>query len=152
MEVSPHEAATVYYGSQHVHRTRDDGVTWETISPDLTAFPKGEPQEASGTPITRDATGEEVYSVIYSIRESPITPGLIWTGSNDGLFYVTRDAGKTWTNITPKDMPPGGPGHRVLRVLSFSPRRRFRAVHLQDRRLRQDVDEADRRHERDREG
>ena len=108
MEVSPHEAATVYYGSQYVHRTRDNGVTWERISPDLTAFPKGEPQEASGTPITRDATGEEVYSVVYSIRESPITPGLIWTGSNDGLFYVTRDAGKTWTNITPKDMPPGG--------------------------------------------
>jgi photosystem II stability/assembly factor-like uncharacterized protein len=108
MEVSPHEAATIYYGSQYVHRTRDDGVTWEKISPDLTAFPKGEPQEASGTPITRDATGEEVYSVIYSIRESPITPGLIWTGSNDGLFYVTRDGGKTWTNITPKDMPPGG--------------------------------------------
>ena len=108
MEVSPHEAATVYYGSQYVHRTRDEGVTWERISPDLTAFPKGEPQEASGTPITRDATGEEVYSVVYSIRESPITPGLIWTGSNDGLFYVTRDAGKTWTNITPKDMPPGG--------------------------------------------
>jgi photosystem II stability/assembly factor-like uncharacterized protein len=108
MEVSPHEPATVYYGSQYVHRTRDNGVTWERISPDLTAFPKGEPQEASGTPITRDATGEEVYSVIYSIRESPITPGLIWTGSNDGLFYVTRDAGKTWTNITPKDMPPGG--------------------------------------------
>jgi len=108
MEVSPHEAATVYYGSQYVHRTRDDGVTWERISPDLTADPKGEPQEASGTPITRDATGEEVYSVIYSIRESPITPGLIWTGSNDGLFYVTRDDGKTWTNITPKDLPPGG--------------------------------------------
>ncbi|MGH7656370.1 MAG: WD40/YVTN/BNR-like repeat-containing protein [Gemmatimonadaceae bacterium] len=108
MEVSPHEAATVYYGSQYVHRTRDEGVTWERISPDLTADPKGEPQEASGTPITRDATGEEMYSVIYSIRESPITPGLIWTGSNDGLFYVTRDDGKTWANITPKDLPPGG--------------------------------------------
>jgi photosystem II stability/assembly factor-like uncharacterized protein len=108
MEVSPHEAATVYYGSQYVHRTRDEGVTWEKISPDLTAFPKGEPQEASGTPITRDATGEEVYSVVYSIRESPLVKGLIWTGSNDGLFYVTRDDGKTWTNITPKDLPPGG--------------------------------------------
>ncbi len=108
MEVSPHEAATIYYGSQYVHRTRDDGVTWEKISPDLTAFPKGEPQEASGTPITRDATGEEVYSVVYSIRESPLVKGLIWTGSNDGLFYVTRDGGTTWTNITPKDLPPGG--------------------------------------------
>ena len=108
MEVSPHEAATIFYGSQYVHRTRDEGVTWEKISPDLTAFPKGEPQEASGTPITRDATGEEVYSVVYSIRESPLAKGLIWTGSNDGLFHVTRDDGKTWSNITPKDLPPGG--------------------------------------------
>ena len=108
MEVSPHEAATVYYGSQYVHRTRDEGVTWEKISPDLTAFPKGEPQEASGTPITRDATGEEVYSTLYSIRESSLVPGLIWTGSNDGPIHVTRDAGKTWTNVTPKDLPPGG--------------------------------------------
>ncbi len=108
MEVSPHEAATIYYGSQYVHRTRDEGVTWEKISPDLTANPPGEPQQASGIPITRDATGEEMYSVVYSIRESPVTPGLIWTGSNDGLFYVTRDDGKTWTNITPKDLPPGG--------------------------------------------
>ena len=108
MEVSPHEAATVYYGSQYVHRTRDEGVTWEKISPDLTAFPKGEPQEASGTPITRDATGEEVYSTLYTIRESPLVPGLIWTGSNDGPIHITRDAGKTWTNVTPKDLPPGG--------------------------------------------
>lgn len=108
MDVSPHEAATIYYGSQYVHRTRDEGVTWEKISPDLTAFPKGEPQEASGTPITRDATGEEIYSVVYAIRESPVARGVIWTGSNDGLFYVTRDTGRTWTNITPKDLPPGG--------------------------------------------
>jgi photosystem II stability/assembly factor-like uncharacterized protein len=108
MEVSPHDQRVVYYGSQYVHRTRDGGVTWEKISPDLTAFPPGEPQEASGTPITRDATGEEVYSTLYSIRESPVQKGVIWTGSNDGPIYVTRDDGKTWTNVTPKDLPPGG--------------------------------------------
>jgi photosystem II stability/assembly factor-like uncharacterized protein len=108
MEVSPHDQRVVYYGSQYVHRTRDGGVTWEKISPDLTAFPPGEPQEASGTPITRDATGEEVYSTLYSIRESPVQKGVIWTGSNDGPIFVTRDDGKTWTNVTPKDLPPGG--------------------------------------------
>jgi photosystem II stability/assembly factor-like uncharacterized protein len=108
MEVSPHDQKVVYYGSQYVHRTRDGGVTWEKISPDLTANPPGEPQEASGTPITRDATGEEVYSVVYSIRESPVQKGVIWTGSNDGLIWVTRDDGKTWANVTPKDLPPGG--------------------------------------------
>ena len=108
MEVSPFTPHTVYYGSQYLHRSYDGGVTWNKISPDLTAHPPGEPQEASGTPITRDATGEEVYSVIYAIRESPIQKGLIWTGSNDGPVYVTRDDGKTWTNVTPKDMQPGG--------------------------------------------
>jgi len=107
MEVSPNSPHTVYYGSQYVHRSRDGGVTWEKISPDLTARPDGT-QGASGEPITRDATGEEIYSVVYAIRESTIQKGLIWTGSNDGLVYVTRDDGKTWTNVTPKDLPPGG--------------------------------------------
>ncbi len=107
MEVSPNEPHTVYYGSQYVHRTRDGGVTWERISPDLTAHPPGT-QGASGEPITRDATGEEVYSTLYSMRESPLQKGLIWTGSNDGLVYVTQDDGKSWTNVTPKGLPPGG--------------------------------------------
>ena len=107
MELSPHEPGTIYYGSQYVHRTRDEGVTWERISPDLTA---NDPryQEASGTPITRDATGEEVYSTLYAIRESPLERGVIWTGANDGPVYVTRDGGKSWSNVTPKGLPPGG--------------------------------------------
>ncbi|MGA7236468.1 MAG: hypothetical protein WBY44_12355 [Bryobacteraceae bacterium] len=107
MEVSPFDQNTVYYGSQYLHRSRDAGVSWQTISPDMTAHPPGT-QGASGEPITRDATGEEVYSTLYTIRESPIQRGVIWTGSNDGPVYVTRDDGKTWTNVTPKDMPPGG--------------------------------------------
>ncbi|MGO9256842.1 MAG: VPS10 domain-containing protein [Bryobacteraceae bacterium] len=108
MEVSPFAPYAVYYGSQYLHRTLDGGVTWQKISPDLTAHPPGEPQEPSGTPITRDATGEEVYSTLYAIRESPVQKGLIWTGSNDGLVYVTRDGGGHWDNVTPKDLPPGG--------------------------------------------
>jgi photosystem II stability/assembly factor-like uncharacterized protein len=107
MEVAPNNAGTVYYGSQYLHRTRDGGVTWERISPDLTAHPLGT-QGASGEPITRDATGEEVYSTLYAIRESPVQKGLIWTGSNDGLIFVTKDDGKTWTDVTPKGLPPGG--------------------------------------------
>jgi hypothetical protein len=62
----------------------------------------------SGEPITRDVTGEEVYSTLYAIAESPLEKGVIWTGSNDGPFFVTRDDGKTWANVTPKDLPPGG--------------------------------------------
>ncbi|HEV8134659.1 MAG TPA: hypothetical protein VGP85_08285 [Pyrinomonadaceae bacterium] len=107
MAVSPHDPDVLYYGSQYVHRTRDRGVTWEKISPDLTAHPDC-CQGASGEPITRDVTGEEFYSSLYAIAESPLERGVIWTGANDGPFYVTRDNGKTWANVTPKDLPPGG--------------------------------------------
>ena len=108
MEVSPHEPHTVYYGSQYVHRTRDEGLTWETISPDLTANDPRYRGVISGEPITIDVTGEEMYATLYAIRESPITPGLIWAGSNDGPIHVTRDGGKSWSDVTPKDLPPGG--------------------------------------------
>jgi len=107
MATSPHDPDVLYYGSQYVHRTRDKGVTWERISPDLTAHPDC-CQGVSGEPITRDVTGEEFYSTLYAITESPIEKGVIWTGSNDGPFYVTRDNGKKWTNVTPKDLPAGG--------------------------------------------
>ena len=107
MEVHPTEPNTIYYGSQHVHRSRDGGINWEVISPDLTANPP-ERQLASGDPITIDATGEEVYSTVYAIRESKVKPGVIWAGSNDGLIHVTQDGGKNWKNITPKGLPPGG--------------------------------------------
>jgi photosystem II stability/assembly factor-like uncharacterized protein len=118
MEVSPNDPRVVYYGSQYLHRSMDGGVTWEEISPDLTAHPEGT-QGASGEPITRDATGEETYSTLYAIRESPAQKGLIWTGSNDGLVYVTRDNGKTWANVTPSGLAPGG---RVQNI-EPSPRR-----------------------------
>ena len=107
MATSPHDPDILYYGSQKLHRTRDKGVTWETISPDLTWNPP-QGQGASGEPITRDVTGEEFYSTLYAITESPHEPGVIWVGSNDGPFHITRDNGKTWTNITPKDLEPGG--------------------------------------------
>ncbi len=59
-------------------------------------------------PITRDVTGEEVFSTIYSMAESPVDRNVLWSGANDGPVYVTRDGGKNWTNVTPKDIPPGG--------------------------------------------
>jgi photosystem II stability/assembly factor-like uncharacterized protein len=105
--VSRHDPRVVYQASHVLHRTTDDGATWGVISPDLTA---NEPdyQIVPGNPITRDVTGEEVYSSIYSMAESPIERGVIWVGANDGPVQVTRDNGKTWKNVTPKDLPPGG--------------------------------------------
>ena len=107
IHVSPHDPDVVYHASQYVHRTTNDGVDWETISPDLTAF-EADKQVISGSPITRDITGEEFYSTIYSLRESPVERGVIWTGSNDGPVYVTRDGGASWDNVTPRGLPDGG--------------------------------------------
>src|SRR5260370_6851938 len=78
MATSPHDPEVLHYGSQYLHRTRDLGVTWETISPDLTAHPAC-CQGASGEPITRDVTGEEFYSTLYAITESPIEAGVTWS-------------------------------------------------------------------------
>lgn len=106
IHVSPHNPDVVYHTSQYVHKTMDDGKTWEIISPDLTAF-EDDKQVVPGAPITRDVTGEEYYSTIYAIRESSIQEGLIWVGSNDGPVHVTKDGGENWTNVTP-EMPVGG--------------------------------------------
>ncbi len=107
VHVSPHNPDVVYHGSQFLHKTDSDGYEWETISPDLTAF-EADKQVISGSPITRDITGEEYYSTLYSIRESPLEEGVIWTGSNDGVVSVTKDGGETWQNVTPKKLPKGG--------------------------------------------
>ena len=107
IHVSPHDPSVVYHTSQYVHRTTDEGKTWETISPDLTAF-EAEYQVISGSPITRDITGEEFYSTIYSIRESSVQAGVIWVGANDGPVHVTRNNGESWDDVTPRRLPPGG--------------------------------------------
>jgi photosystem II stability/assembly factor-like uncharacterized protein len=130
MALSPHDPDVLYYGSQFLHRTRDKGVTWEKISPDLTAHPDC-CQGVSGEPITRDVTGEEFYSTLYAITESSLEKGVIWTGANDGPFYVTRDNGRTWANVTPKDMEPGG----RVQYIEASPHRKGSAYYAAYRYL-----------------
>ena len=105
--VSHHDPKTVYQASHVVHRSTDDGVTWQVISPDLT-WNDPKYQIVPGNPITRDVTGEEVFSTIYSMSESPRDRTVLWSGANDGPVFVTRDGGKNWKNVTPKDLPPGG--------------------------------------------
>ncbi|MFW5947822.1 MAG: WD40/YVTN/BNR-like repeat-containing protein, partial [Gemmatimonadota bacterium] len=107
IEVSPHDPDRVYYGTQYVMVTEDGGVTWQRLSDDLTATPAGT-QGISGEPITRDITGEEVYSTLYAIEESPVRQGVIWVGSYDGPFHVSTDNGASWREITPPDLAPGG--------------------------------------------
>ncbi|MCP4899985.1 MAG: hypothetical protein GY906_23705 [bacterium] len=107
IHVSPHNPDRVYHASQYVHVTEDGGRTWQTISPDLTAFTP-ETQVVSGTPITIDVTGEEHFSTIYEVQESPHESGVIWVGANDGPIHLTRNGGKTWTQVTPSKLGPYG--------------------------------------------
>ncbi|HHS14174.1 MAG TPA: hypothetical protein ENN03_10475, partial [bacterium] len=125
--VSPHDPDVIYHASQYVHRTTDEGVTWEIISPDLTAF-EPDKQVISGTPITRDITGEEVYSALYALAESPLRQGVIWAGSNDGPVHVTTDGGSHWKNVTPPGLPPGG-RVQTLEASPHNPAKAYAAVY-----------------------
>ena len=101
---SPHNAKRLYTASNVLHVTMDEGQSWEIISPDLT---RNDPTKlgSSGGPITQDNTSVEYYCTIFAATESYHEEGVIWTGSDDGLIHVTRDAGKNWKNVTPPNMP-----------------------------------------------
>ena len=101
---SPHDPNVLYHGGERLFRTADAGMHWEAISGDLTRNDKSK-QQPSGGPITIDDTGTEYYDTIFAVAESPLVKGLIWAGSDDGLVHVTRDGGKNWTDVTPKEMP-----------------------------------------------
>ncbi len=99
IHVSPTRNGTIYLGSQYLHRSRDFGQTWERISPDLTTNdPEKQKQEQSGG-VTVDNSSAETHTTIFAIHESPRNPLVIWVGTDDGNVQVTRDAGKTWTNV-----------------------------------------------------
>ncbi|MEP6619003.1 MAG: glycosyl hydrolase [bacterium] len=101
---SPHDPNVLFVGSNVVFKSVNKGKDWTIISPDLT---KHDPATlgASGGPISKDQTSIEYYATVFALQESPITPGLIWAGSDDGLIHLTRDGGKSWKNVTPKGLP-----------------------------------------------
>jgi len=102
--ISPHDPNALYHGGERLFRTTDAGMHWEAISGDLTRNDKSK-QQPSGGPITIDDTGTEYYDTIFAVAESPLVKGLIWAGADDGLVHVTRDGGRNWTDVTPKEMP-----------------------------------------------
>jgi len=101
---SPLDPTVLYTSSQHLWRTTNEGQSWQAISPDLT---RADPKTLvdSGGPITHDQNGPEIYGTIFTIAPSHFDKDTIWTGSDDGLVYITRDGGKNWKNITPKGLP-----------------------------------------------
>jgi len=102
--ISPHDPNTLYHGAEVLFKTTDGGTNWTAISPDLTRNDKSK-QQTSGGPITKDDTGTEYYDTIFVIAESPVQKDLIWVGSDDGLVHLTRDGGKNWSDVTPKQVP-----------------------------------------------
>ena len=102
--IAPTNANVLYATSQHVWRTANEGQTWTKISPDLT---RHDPSTLgpSGGPITLDQTGVETYATVFTLAPSAIDGNVIWAGSDDGLVHVTRDGGKKWANVTPRDLP-----------------------------------------------
>ena len=101
---SPHDPDVLYTAGNVVFRSTDEGHSWEPISPDLTrnAMDKLGP---SGGPITFDTSGAEHYCTLYALAESPHEAGVMWAGSDDGLVHLTRDAGGSWQDVTPPDLP-----------------------------------------------
>ena len=97
---SPHDPNTLYAAANVIFKTTDEGATWTVISPDLTRNDKSK-QGASGGPITKDNTSIEYYSTIFTLMESPVQAGTLWSGSDDGLVQLSRDGGKNWANVTP---------------------------------------------------
>jgi photosystem II stability/assembly factor-like uncharacterized protein len=104
---SPVDSRILYTSSQHVWKTTNGGDTWERISGDLTRHDPKTMTE-SGGPITHDMNSPEIYGTVFSLAPGKTDVNIIWAGSDDGLVHVTRDGGKTWTNVTPREMPEFG--------------------------------------------
>lgn len=101
---SPHDPGRLYAAAQVLFRSDDLGQSWQQISPDLT---RNDPTKLgpSGGPITKDNTGVEYYCTIFAACESPLEKGVLWCGSDDGMIHVSRDAGGSWTDVTPAGLP-----------------------------------------------
>jgi photosystem II stability/assembly factor-like uncharacterized protein len=123
---SPADPTVLYTSSQHVWRTKNGGDNWDRISPDLTRHdPKT--MGVSGGPITHDMNGPEVYATVFALGPGKKDVNILWAGSDDGLINVTRDGGKTWSNVTPKDMPDLG-RVSIIDASSFDPGAAYVAV------------------------
>ena len=118
LAVSPHDPNTLYFGSQFVHRSTDDGSTWEVISPDLTTDSAAWQQQDISGGLTKDVTGAENYTNVYTIAPSPVQEGVIWAGTDDGNLHVTRNGGDSWTNV--EGNMPDKPRHSWVSHLEAS--------------------------------
>ena len=127
VRIDPHDPSVLYHCSNVVHRSTDEGRSWEVISSDLTRDDESRQQMAGG-PITKDNTGVEVYGTIFAFEPSPLQEGRLWTGSDDGLVHRSDDGGNSWEEITPSGMPDWGTVN-AIELSAHSADRAFLAVH-----------------------
>ena len=113
---SPHDPGLLYAAGNRVFGSRDEGSSWQLMSPDLSRRDRSK-LVASGGPLTKDTSGAEVYATVSTLAESPLTAGLLWAGTDDGLVHVTRDGGENWREIT----PPGVPEWSLISRVEASP-------------------------------
>ncbi|MFP4233316.1 MAG: WD40/YVTN/BNR-like repeat-containing protein [Nitriliruptoraceae bacterium] len=135
IEFSPHDPTVLYIGGERVFRSTDRGMSWEAISPDLTRDDPDK-QRPSGGPISLDTSGAEIYCTIHAFAESPLTPGELWAGSDDGLVHVSVDGGASWRDVTPPELPAWSTVQRI-EVSRHTPGTAYLAAHayrVQDRR------------------
>ena len=102
--VSKHDPNVLYHAAEVLFKSTTDGMSWTQISPDLSRNDKSK-MGPSGGPITKDNTSVEYYGTIFALAESPQQKDMLWAGSDDGRVHLTRDGGKSWTEITPREMP-----------------------------------------------
>jgi photosystem II stability/assembly factor-like uncharacterized protein len=102
--VSPHDPNTLYTAGEMVFKSTNAGQSWQAISGDLTRNDKSK-QQPSGGPITLDITSVEYYDTVFALAESPLTKGMLWAGTDDGLVQVTVNGGQSWQKVTPRDLP-----------------------------------------------
>ncbi len=116
--LSPHDPNVLYTGGNMVFKSTDEGHSWQAISDDLT---RADPETLgpTGGPISKDMTGAEAYATVFAIAESPVERGTIWTGSDDGLIYLSRDGGDAWSNVTPG--PDLLPEFSLISIIDPSP-------------------------------
>jgi photosystem II stability/assembly factor-like uncharacterized protein len=121
------QPTALFLGTQYVMKTVDGGLHWQTISPDLTGDTRKSAQEKFSGPVTVENARERGYGVVYTIAPSPLSAAEIWAGSDSGLVHLTRDGGKTWTNVTPPGLTPWSKITRI-EVSHFNPGEAYAAV------------------------
>lgn len=127
IRLSPHDPETLYHASNYVHRSRDGGSTWETISPDL-SYDDETKQELPGGPIQHDDTGVEVFGAVFALEESPHVAGELWAGTDDGRVHVSRDGGESWVEVTPRGLERDTTVN-AIEISAHRPGRVFIAAH-----------------------